>query len=144
MRHNSDSAVERTVLAHARQALRPELFARVEVVGVFRRLDLRVQEEICRYHVERKLAELRAGGIEVSVDPAAIPFLLAEGFSDLDGARPLERAIQQLINRPVVAAWVAGSATEGCLKVNGARTGLEFGDRGDPAVRSEVHARVSC
>jgi ATP-dependent Clp protease ATP-binding subunit ClpA len=126
MRHNSDSAVERTVLAHARHALRPELFARVDLVGVFRRLDLRVQEKICRYHVDRKLEELRAEGLEVSIDPAAIPFLLGEGFSDLDGARPLERAIRQLINRPVVAAWVAGSAGNGRLTVNGARTGLDF------------------
>lgn len=127
MRHNSDSAVERTVLAHARQNLRPELFARVDLIGVFRRLSLRVQEEICRYHVERKLAALRADGMEVSIDPAAIPFLLGEGFSELDGARPLERAIQQLINRPVVAAWVAGNAGNGCLKLNGGGTGLILG-----------------
>jgi ATP-dependent Clp protease ATP-binding subunit ClpA len=131
MRHNSDSAVERTVLAYARQNLRPELFARVDLVGVFRRLNLRTQEEICRYHVHRKLAELRGAGIDVTIDPAVIQFILGEGFSELDGARPLERAIQNLINRPLVAAWTAGEAGCGHLTVNAARTRLEFGQPAD-------------
>jgi ATP-dependent Clp protease ATP-binding subunit ClpB len=140
MRHNSDSAVERTVLAHARQHLRPELFARVDLVCVFRRLALRVQEEICRYHVGRKLAELRAEGIEVTIDPAAIQFILGEGFSEWDGARPLERAIQNLINRPLVAAWTAGKVGAGCLTVNAAGTGLEFAGPGPASVVPEAAA----
>jgi ATP-dependent Clp protease ATP-binding subunit ClpA len=126
MRHNSDTAVERTVLQYARQSLRPELFARVDLVCVFRRLNLRVQEAVCAYHVGRKLAELRAEGIEVTIAPAVIQFLLGEGFSELDGARPLERAIQNHINRPLVTRWQSGGEAAGLLKVNASRTGLEF------------------
>ena len=57
-----------------------------------------------------------------------IQFLLGEGFSELDGARPLERAIQNHINRPLVTRWQAGGEAAGLLKVNAARTGLEFAE----------------
>ena len=128
MRHNSDTAVERTVLQYARQNLRPELFARVDLVCVFRRLNLRVQEAVCAYHVGRKLEQLQAEGIEVTIDPGVIQFLLGEGFSELDGARPLERAIQHHINRPVVSRWQSGGDAAGLLRVNAAHTGLEFAE----------------
>ena len=126
MRHNSDAAIERTVLQYARQALRPELFARVDLVCVFHRLGLRVQERVCEYHVGLKLAELRADGIDVTVEPAVYQFLLGEGFSELDGARPLERAIQKHINRPLVARFRTGGEPKGALRVNGSRSGLEL------------------
>lgn len=126
MRHNSDAAVERTVLSHARQALRPELFARVDLACVFRRLDYRAQEQVCRHHVARKLFALCLEGAELGVDPSALQFLLGEGFSELDGARPLERAIQTHINRAVIAAWASGRPARGLIRVNRGRTGLEL------------------
>lgn len=134
MRHNSDAAVERTVLATARQTLRPEFFIRADVVGVFRRLNLSMQERICRYHVGKKFDELRTKGINVTIEPsveaAVLQFLLGEGFSETDGARPLERAIERFINRPIVARIREGSEPSGRLRVNGAGNGLEYVDGG--------------
>ena len=126
MRHNSDEAIEFTVIAHARQKLRPEFFNRVDQVAVFRRLTLAEQEKVCHYHVGQKLARLRAGGLAVDLDASVYQFLLGEGFSYEDGARPLQRTIEKFLNRPVVTAWTAGHSGGGRLTVNAARTGLEF------------------
>jgi len=126
MRHNSDAAVERTVVQYARQNVRPEFFARVDHVAVFRRLGLQAQEKVCHYHVGRKLAELSAEGIELSIEDSAEQFILGEGFSEMDGARPLERAIDKFVNRAIVAQLRTSRTLRGRLRVNVNGSGLEL------------------
>jgi len=126
MRHNSDTAVERTVVQYARQNVRPEFFARVDTVAVFRRLGLNAQERVCRYHIGKKLAELALEGIDLTIDASAEQFILGDGFSEMDGARPLERAIYKHINRPIVAHLRADKVLRGHLRVNADGSGLEI------------------
>lgn len=126
MRHNSDAAVERTVVQYARQNVRPEFFARVDHVAVFRRLGLHAQEKVCSYHIGRKIAELAVDGIEVTIDASAEQFILGDGFSEMDGARPLERAIDKHVNRAIVEQLRGRRDLRGRLRVNAAGNGLEF------------------
>lgn len=117
MLHNSAEAIELTVIAHARQQLRPEFFARVDQVAVFRRLGLVQQEEICRQLVACKLAELRECGVSLQAQPDVYRCLLQEGFSEQEGARRLRRTVERLINAAVVNRWAEGAAANGQLAV---------------------------
>lgn len=121
MRHNSVETIELTVVAHARQQLRPELFARVDHVAVFRRLGLAEQEAICRRHIAHKLDRLRERGIVLQADPAVCRFLLQEGFNDEEGARPLKRMVERHINAAVVEHWSRVKDTKGALRLGANR-----------------------
>jgi ATP-dependent Clp protease ATP-binding subunit ClpA len=80
MEHSPFATMERTVLRRVDQVLRPELVARITERLVFRRLPFEVQREICELMKSRELERLKALGYELTMSPAALEFLIREGF----------------------------------------------------------------
>jgi ATP-dependent Clp protease ATP-binding subunit ClpC len=98
-----DVPSEDKVLREMRRFFRPEFLNRLGKVVVFKPLS----PEVMRKIVQRELGRvvLRSGILRrkllVDIDPAVVDLLMAEGFSQAFGARPLKRRVEQLVLLPL-------------------------------------------
>lgn len=127
------ATIERTVLSRARQQLRPELFARITEKIVFGRLDYETQRTICDDLIAIERNRLRALGHDVEITPAALEFLVREGYHKHLGARPMRGAVERFIQDAVAARVLAGESGSGFLVVNETRDALTLARAGAAA-----------
>lgn len=118
------ATIERTVLTRARQHLRPELFARITEKIVFGRLEYETQRRICSDLIAIERGRLDRIGHQVEVTPAALEFLVREGYHKHLGARPMRGAVERFIQDAVAARVLAGESGSGFLVVNETRDAL--------------------
>lgn len=125
---------EDQVLRTIGQTFRPEFINRLDRIIVFRPLSRElmrdiVHKELARVQERRGLRE-RAWAVEW--EASAIEFLLDRGFSPEMGARPLKRAIDQLLLAPLAATLVEHRFPEGdqflFVRSNGKAIEVEFVD----------------
>jgi ATP-dependent Clp protease ATP-binding subunit ClpC len=104
-------AVERAV----RQSFRPEFLNRIDRIVVFQPFE----PEQMRLLLEKQLAEvvqrrgLRGRPWAIEYDESALVFLLEQGFTRDQGARPLQRAIERHLLTPLAQAIVEQRVPEG-------------------------------
>jgi ATP-dependent Clp protease ATP-binding subunit ClpC len=98
----------RDVLRAVSSTFRPEFLNRLDRVVVFRPLDRETMRGILRKELKDVLQRrgLRARPWAVEWDPAAIEFLLEQGFSPTLGARPLQRAVERFLLAPLARTIV--------------------------------------
>ena len=105
--------MSRRVTEDLRRSFRPEFLNRIDQIVVFRTLS---HENLSRI-VENLLAEVkdRLSEQEISVNVAdeAKDLLLATGYDEQFGARPLRRAIQTQIEDPLADAILSGRLSHG-------------------------------
>lgn len=101
MENAPHATMERIALDVARQALRPELFARITEHIVFRPLDLEVQKQIVDELIARKLEILsRYFGKRLTIERGPVAaFLLRSAYNKNQGARLLRQEIERQFNR---------------------------------------------
>jgi ATP-dependent Clp protease ATP-binding subunit ClpC len=80
---------------------RPEFLNRIDEVIVFHELTLEEVIEIVDLLVRRVREQLEGQGIGLELTKAAKEFVAGKGYEPTLGARPLRRAIQQLIEDPL-------------------------------------------
>ncbi len=102
--HSLEAKVRRDMETH----FRPEFINRLDHVVVFRALDEDTMRRIARRELQ-KLSEL--DGVRqlkqvLEVDDAAVDLLVRTGFDRKFGARPLKRAIKELITTPLARLLV--------------------------------------
>lgn len=124
MEHSRFASVEQMVLRLVGQTLRPEFVGRIDEKWVFRRLMPDVQREICALRVAEETARLRGLGYDLSVSPAALEFLVREGFHPHLGARPLRQAVERHLRNAVVQELLARGVCRGMIVVAGRRDAL--------------------
>ena len=90
-------ALRTKILAEARKALKPELLNRFDETIVFRALDREAMAKILEVELAAVRRRLAANGIHFELDAAAAKLVLDEGFRPEQGARPLRRAIERLV-----------------------------------------------
>ena len=83
---------------------RPEFLNRIDEVIVFHELSLAEVTEIVDLLMARTITQLSDQGIGLELTPAARTFLAEKGYDPQLGARPLRRAIQQLVEDPCRSA----------------------------------------
>lgn len=120
------SSVKRTVLMRASQQLRPELYNRITEKVVFARLDFATQREICERMIALECERLGSLGHRLDLAPAAVEFLLRDGYHKTLGARPLRGAIERYLQDAIAAALLSGRSTCGRLDVSATRDRLEI------------------
>ncbi len=76
---------------------RPEFINRFDGVVVFKPLDKEATAQIARLMLRRVAKDLEAKGVSFRVDPSGIDLLCEVGFDPEFGARPMRRAIQDLV-----------------------------------------------
>ncbi len=99
--------MESFAFEQARKVLRPELFNRLTETIVFRPLSQRVQIDILKEMLGRKLVHLesRVGKTPLSVDERANAHLLRKCFTQAEGARRLRQELDRQINLAALP-WV--------------------------------------
>ena len=121
LQHSNDSTLERHVLTRAQQALRPEIFARVNEKLVFHRLSYEYQLEIAEKFLAREIEFLSAQGHKLELDKSVLPFLVRKGFHPKLGARPMRDAVEKLVGDAVAECLLEARQACGLLAVDDAR-----------------------
>jgi ATP-dependent Clp protease ATP-binding subunit ClpC len=132
---NGARAIDAMVAA-AKSALPPELYNRIDEVLCYAPLTRADVAEIARRLLLGLEASLRARGIRLEVEPAAIDALLdGGGFDPEYGARPMKRAIARLIEAPLAELLLRDELRNGGVALVGADAGVIIVDA-MPAARA--------
>jgi ATP-dependent Clp protease ATP-binding subunit ClpB len=121
LQHSNDATLERHVLSRAQQALRPEIFARINEKLVFNRLSYEHQLEIAEKFLSREIEFLAGRGHKLELEKSVLPFLVRKGFHPKLGARPMRDAVEKLVGDAAAECLLAGHAACGALTVDAAR-----------------------
>ena len=118
LQHSNDATLERHVLSRAQQALRPEIFARINEKLVFNRLNYEHQLEIAEKFLSREVEFLATRGHKLELEKTVLPFLVRKGFHPKLGARPMRDTVEKLVGDAIAECLLAGRAASGTLTVN--------------------------
>ena len=121
LQHSNDATLERHVVSRAQQALRPEIFARINEKLVFNRLSYEHQLEIAEKFLSREIEFLAGRGHKLELEKSVLPFLVRKGFHPKLGARPMRDAVEKLVGDAAAECLLAGHAACGTLTVDAAR-----------------------
>jgi len=89
------------VMSEVERNFRPEFLNRVDELIIFNPLSREDLQRILKLQLDDVLVRLRDRGISVELDQKAADFLIAQGFSEDFGARPLRRAIERFVEDPL-------------------------------------------
>jgi len=110
-----------------KEYLRPEFINRIDEIIIFNNLSPDNIASITHKLLSELQERLTAQGIAISVTQEAINYLCKEGFSLEYGARPLARAIEQLIVAPLADKIVREEIKKGCkVKIGYAGSDILF------------------
>ncbi|MCY3803388.1 MAG: ATP-dependent chaperone ClpB [Gammaproteobacteria bacterium] len=115
------------VMALVNTRLKPELINRIDDCIVFHSLcreHIRAITEIQLGHLQRRVADR---DITLDYSEAALDKLAEAGFDPVYGARPLKRAVQEMVGNPLAQALLAGEIRPGqTVRVDVQGDGLGF------------------
>jgi ATP-dependent Clp protease ATP-binding subunit ClpB len=109
------SAMKSAVMEIVGQYFRPELINRIDEIVVFHSLDKAQIRAIAHLQINYLRQRLQAQNLGLSISDAAVDQIGAAGFDPVYGARPLKRAIQQVLENPLAQAILAGQFVPGDL-----------------------------
>ncbi len=96
-----DAAIKRNVMSEVKKLFRPELLNRIDDIIVFKSLTNEQMLSIIDLLVADLRDRLIAQGMTINLTDAAKQLLAKEGTDTTYGARPLRRAIQNLLEDPI-------------------------------------------
>ncbi|MCC6176428.1 MAG: AAA family ATPase [Chloroflexi bacterium] len=135
----AEQAIENRLRGALRQTFRPEFLNRIDEIIVFHRLG----KESLKLVVDKMLRDLRARleerQLTVELTDAAREWVVANGFDEEYGARPLKRLIQKQIENPLARRVLAGEFSVGdsvLVDVDG--DALTFTRRAATPIETEV------
>lgn len=97
------------VLGEVKNFFRPEFINRIDEIVVFHALGEKHIAAICKILIENLRTRLQKNEIELSYDESAIAVINKAGFDPAFGARPLRRAIQNLVENPLSKLIIEGT-----------------------------------
>ncbi|QIZ50261.1 ATP-dependent chaperone ClpB [Dickeya zeae] len=101
------------VLGVVSHHFRPEFINRIDEVVVFHPLGQAHITSIAQIQLQRLYKRMEERGYTVSISDAALELLGQSGFDPVYGARPLKRAIQQMIENPLAQQILSGVLVPG-------------------------------
>ncbi|MRR37554.1 AAA family ATPase, partial [bacterium] len=119
--------LESLVRTELRAHFRPEFLNRVDDIIIFHNLDENQISSIVDIQLQRLAKRLAAQQLSLQVDRSAKALIAKEGYDPQFGARPLRRAIQDLMLDPLANKLLLGEFKAGDLIKVSARDGnLQF------------------
>ncbi|MBY0586792.1 ATP-dependent Clp protease ATP-binding subunit [bacterium] len=103
------------VMARAEKEFRPEFLNRVDDFIVFHGLTRKNLEAIVLLELSKLRDRLKERNITLELDPAAIDYCIEKGYNPDFGARPLRRAIENLVEEPLSEDILSGRLKENHL-----------------------------
>ncbi len=101
------------VLELVKKSFRPEFINRVDALVVFKNLSPRDLIEIVDLQVEGLIKRLKEKDITLEIDTKVKDLLVERGYDPVYGARPLKRAIQDLLVDELALQIIEGKIKEG-------------------------------
>ncbi|MBX5489596.1 MAG: ATP-dependent Clp protease ATP-binding subunit [Chloroflexi bacterium] len=101
------------VLGEMKNLFKPEFLNRIDATIVFRSLNRDDVRQIVDLMLNRVRGELTEQQIKLEVTLAAKDLLLEKGFDPVYGARPMRRAIQNLVEDPLAEMLLQGKIKSG-------------------------------
>ncbi len=101
-------AMKAAVMEIVGQHFRPEFINRIDDVVVFHPLAQAQIRAIAMVQIEDLRQRLQAKDMELEITDAALDHIAKAGFDPVYGARPLKRAIQQLLENAIAQEILAG------------------------------------
>ncbi|MCA7013125.1 ATP-dependent chaperone ClpB [Dickeya dadantii] len=101
------------VLSVVSHHFRPEFVNRIDEVVVFHPLGKSHITSIAQIQLQRLYKRMEERGYTVTISDAALELLGKSGFDPVYGARPLKRAIQQMIENPLAQQILSGALVPG-------------------------------
>ncbi len=89
--------IKKDVIKELKRELRPEFINRIDEIIVFHKLNDENIREIAKIMIDQVQERLRQQKYIVEIDPSVIDEVLKQGIDKNFGARPLRRAIQNLV-----------------------------------------------
>lgn len=115
------------ILGALRETFRPEFLNRIDEIVIFHPLSKEALERILDIQLARAAVRLAEKGITLEVVPEARALLLAEGYDPAYGARPLRRALQNLLLDPLALRLLGPDFADGdTIRVRVSRGKLDF------------------
>jgi ATP-dependent Clp protease ATP-binding subunit ClpC len=97
----------------AKKHFRPEFLNRLDELVVFRMLEKDDLDQIVDLEVAKLVGRLAEKEIELVLQTSARDLIVTEGYDPDYGARPMRRAVEQLLEDPLAEAILAGEVKEG-------------------------------
>lgn len=131
----SPREIEELVLKELKRDFPPEFINRIDEVIVFHPLAHDELRKICRLLIDDVNATLAHKNVTVTIDDAAVEWLLGRAGEDpLMGARPLRRAIQKYVEDRISETLIAGREE----KIEAVHVGVEEGELSVSARQKET------
>jgi len=126
LRKSKFETMERLVRQEAQRELRPEIFARINAVVVFNKLDFDTQRVIARDMIEAECAAQAVRGCTVGHHDSVSEVVIQRDFNDRLGARPMRDATELLVRNAIAADLLAGGTGNGRLRPDAGGLRLEL------------------
>ncbi|MFO1471998.1 MAG: AAA family ATPase [Turneriella sp.] len=101
------------VLDAVRGFFRPEFLNRLDAVIQFHRLNAQHLESIAALQIDHVVEKIRSRGIELEVGADVRKLIIEHGFDEEYGARPMKRAIENLLLNPLALTLLEGKVEQG-------------------------------
>ena len=116
-----------SVMASVQAHFRPEFINRLDDIVVFHPLAAEHIRRIAEIQTRSLAKRLGERGIKLQLSEKALDLLGSAGFDPVYGARPLKRAIQQLLENPLANRILSGAYVSGdAVRVDADGAGLVF------------------
>jgi len=115
--------VEGKILQLLRESFRPEFLNRIDDIIIFNSLSEDLMEQIAEIQLRRLQERLDEREIALEVTQEARALLAEAGYDPAFGARPLQRAIQRLVENPLAEGILKGDFIHGARVIADARDG---------------------
>jgi ATP-dependent Clp protease ATP-binding subunit ClpB len=109
----SHQVMEGKVMAELKRHFRPEFLNRVDDTIIFQSLDEQELARIVEIQIAKLQQRLAQQNLTLEVDAAAKKLLAREGYDPQFGARPLKRAVQDLLLNPLSMRLLDGEFKPG-------------------------------
>lgn len=106
-------AMKTEILKDLKDHFRPEFLNRIDKVIVFHALTNENIKQIVKLHLDYLQIRLKPKNLTLVVSPTALDVLAKVGYDPKYGARPVRRAIQDLVEDPLTAKYLEGIFKDG-------------------------------
>ena len=114
LRDSSDPKIQEEIQKVIRLNFRPEFLNRIDEIIIFHPLGKTELDTITEKHLKSLADKLQQEkGLTLEITPELIAFLQEKGFNPAYGARPMVRAIQSHLTKPLAQAMIEQQFKEG-------------------------------
>lgn len=101
------------VISRLEKEFRPEFINRIDQVVVFRPLSLENITEITKLQIKRIAERLKEKDLSITINNSVIHFIAKQGYRPDQGARAIQRMIQNLIENPLAELLLEDRFSDG-------------------------------